>query len=859
MILINEIEEKLSKINGISDNKSFFTGFLGAYGVPGATLARCDLSDKGLHDGTQIGKQMTILVTEEGVVKTANAVAERMNGRKKTRFVVVANQKSVFALDVITEETIFFDRDNIAQYADFFLPLSGREKSTVTPEERIDAKIGARMASLFNAIMLLNQGATAVSVWAFLVSLIQLFATNSAKAVCIQRELYEYLDIHSSVDGTDMYDTLVDVMRAANGTVSREGIALIDSRLFNVLPSTSLKFDSDIRGTIIELASMPWNKTQSDYMGQIMQSIIIDGSTSVTYNYTTSENVHKVIDPLFLDEIKLRIENARGDVDALRAVRDDILNLWFFDPALNSGEFLVVVWDELNALLSEIGKEIGESNLFPLSHLSGVALNERELAVVRLNLYFVALRWMDSDEIEKCVDVLDSNHVVAGRSLLLEWDNICNPDGVVYVIGNWPYAGARRMDNDQKKDMQTVFARCNNYGDVDYAGAYFYKAVKYIGDKKGEIAFVTTNSLTQGKQVVQLWPIIYNHHVRIRFAYQAFKWSNDASNQTAVTVVILGITKADDVRNNYIYAYNNGEFIKKLAKNISPYLVPGNQMIKDLREPLSKVLPVMVKGNMPYGAEFFSFTPEERREAIEAYPEISKYLKKWIGADEMLKGKEKWCLWIRDDEVDEAKKIPIVYDRLLKCRESRLSKSDPNARKLASRPHSFREQNETTTQTVALPQLSSENYEYIPIDIFGPDVILTNLAFAVYDCEEWVFGVLASEMHNVWIRTVCGGFETRIRYSETLGYNTFPFPNISADKKKQISDCVYDIYAAREKSIGLSLGELYKKGRMTEELIQAHHRLDVVVDECYRKEPFVDVQDRIYFLFDMYERMRGEC
>lgn len=858
MILINEIENKLAKINTSADNKTFFSEFLCSYGVPSATLVRCDFTDESLRNGLQIGKQLTILVTEADVVETANKYEERMTRRKKTRFIVAANSNYVFALDTVIGETIYFKRDSIVQYADFFLPLSGREKNTITPEERIDAKIGSRMASLFNAIMLLNQGVSAASVWSFLVSLIQLFATNSVAPVCVQRELYEYLDVHSALDGSDMYETIIGVMRAVNRNVAREGIKSIDTRLFSVLPYVPLSFNADIRDNIIELASMPWNKTQSDYMGQIMQSIIIDGSTSVTYNYTTSENVHKVIDPLFLDELKMRIENAKGDVEVLRGIREDILNIWIFDPAVNSGEFLVVAWNELNVLLDEIGKVIGEKVLFPLSHLSGIALNDRELAVVKLNLYFVALRWMNEEGIKKSIDVLDTNYVVAGRSLLLEWGSVCKPEGKVYVIGNWPYAGARRMDDVQKKDMQTVFAQCSNYGDVDYAGAYFYKAVQFIGGKNGEIAFVTTNSLTQGKQVVQLWPIIYGHNVRIRFAYQAFKWTNNASNQTAVTVVILGISKTDDERNNYIYTYNNGDFVKRLAKDISPYLVPGNQMIKNLREPISKVLPVMVKGNMPYGAEFFCFTPEERREAIEAYPEIGKYLKKWIGADEMLKGKEKWCLWIRDDEVEDAKKIPIIYDRIIKCRELRLSKSDANARKLASRPHSFREQNETTTQTVALPQLSSENYEYIPIDIFGPDVILTNLAFAVYDCEEWVFGVLASEMHNVWIRTVCGGFETRIRYSETLGYNTFPFPKISVEKKKQISDCVYDIYAAREKNIGLSLGELYKKGRMPEELVQAHHRLDVVVDECYRKEPFADVQDRIYYLFDMYERMRGE-
>lgn len=860
MITITELEDGLKVVETkyLSNNAQYIKGVLHTYGIPDATISRTNFSEKSLAKGIQIGRQAFFIVGNNAQTVVSDTQG-KMGKKISVRFIIGMDESNIFAMDVEANENIFFAKNDLHNNADFFLPLCGREKNTVTAEERIDSKIGARMARVFNKLKILNEGAPEEVILEFLINYILLSAINAAYAICQGGELFRYMENRTLPDGSDFYKCVREIMDAVSGKIKVPQIEMVDSRLFNNA-SYPLQFDGDVRDNLLELASMPWLSTNSDYLGQIMQSIIIEKSGVMTENYTTSENVFKVINPMFMDAFKAEFDSADSDKELLRQLEAKIINTFIFDPSCSAGEFLVTVWEAMNNLLRAIGEKTGNHMQYPMNHLYGISESEKSQKVALLNMFFTSLRNHSTntkDGVLEAVDCLYNSNIIMAKSLLTDWNTFCNVSGVVYVCGNWPYAGARKLKK-QKSELNAVFAGIKNHGDIDLAGAYFLKAVRYLKNHEGEIAFITTNSLTQGKQIGQLWPVIYANDVHIRFAYQAFKWNNDARNKTAVTVVILGIAKNSNKSNCFLYkSDDDGKPIKHLVTAISPYLVPGDKMVMERRSPISSILPKMVKGNMPYGAEFFSFTPEERKEALAAYPEMDKYLRVWIGADEMLGGKERYCLWIHDEDIVEARKIPLINERLIKCKEDRANKKDKNARKLASRPHSFREQNETHTQSVVLPQLSSENYAFIPIDIYGPEAILTNLAFVVYDCDYWIFGVLASTMHNIWIRTVCGGFETRIRYSESLGYNTFPFPHITEAQKQAIRDCVDDIMIAREAEYGKSLGAMYKKGKMSDALVQAHLRLDQVIDSCYRKETFIDEQDRIYFLFNLYEKMMG--
>lgn len=399
---------------------------------------------------------------------------------------------------------------------------------------------------------------------------------------------------------------------------------------------------------------------------------------------------------------------------------------------------------------------------------------------------------------------------------------------------------------EQTAEFDKVFSGLKNYRDIDYSGAYIYQAAKYMREHDAEASFIVTNSLTQGSQAGTLWPLVFDLGIHISFGWQSFKLQNLGRRLTTVTVVVVGIAKNNSNKERTLFVRTgSNDFEATHPASISPYLVPGEKIITRRSSPIGVGFPQMVKGNMPYTKRLI-LSAEEKNLLLDSYPEASKYVRYCNGSEEVLNGGERYCLYIRDEDKDDALSIPPIKERTDLVRLERASNKDASARKLALRPWSFREDNQTTTQSIVVPAVSSENYAYIPVDIVGPDTIITNLAFVIYDSDEWILGVLMSRMHNTWIKTVCGGLETRIRYSNVLGYNTFPFPRITEAKKEQIRNCVSDIYIARERMVGTTLAQKYKKGLMSKDLEIAHQRLDMVIDGCYQSAPFADDEARLY-------------
>ena len=347
-----------------------------------------------------------------------------------------------------------------------------------------------------------------------------------------------------------------------------------------------------------------------------------------------------------------------------------------------------------------------------------------------------------------------------------------------------------------------------------------------------------------------LWPRIYGLGCEIDFAYRSFKWKNSPKHSTGVSVIIVGLSSsAYQDQEKVLYADN--QVIK--TNVIGPYLVNSTKTIISKRtRPLSPQLPDMPKGNMPYDGQHLLLDKSTKDNMVEQSPEASKYLKRIVGSDEFINNIERWCLWIADADFDDAVKIPLVRERIDKVREFRLSKSDKNAQKLAQRPHQFREFRSSTQQTLVVPSVSSENRPYIPIGFIGKNTVVSNLAFAIYNCEPWVFGVVSSRIHMAWIRTVCGSHETRLRYSSRLGYNTFPLPFIDDDKKSKITSLVFDIISERENYCDRSLGSIYSD--LPERLRLLHELLDKEVESCYQQEPFSSDAERIKLLLNMYDR-----
>jgi hypothetical protein len=656
-------------------------------------------------------------------------------------------------------------------------------------------------------------------------------------------------------------------------------VKYVDSRLFgDGLPL--LDFNKKARSLILDLMALDWSDISPDILGSLVQSIIREEAGNSSGNYTSTANIQKVIGPLFMDGLYHNYDCVKSSCEGCGELLRRVKKISVFDPSSGAGNFLLVAFKELNKLAGMISDTIqsledeamgisrgtlrvAETSVYnyglPVSwkNFYGIENDPLSCAIARLGFLFVVCQEArNGADVGRAfgdtIGILFSNNIVEGNATVIDWETVCRGDSETYLIGNPSYVGARKRTQSQKDDLDRVFEGYKGFSNLDYASCWFMLATKFICAHGGGFAFVTTNSLTQGEQVQLLWPKLFEKGVYIRFAYTSFKWRNDARNRTAVTVVVIGVVRNTNILGRELFTST----AVYEPRSISPYLVPGNTIVKKRNSPISQ-LPKMVKGNMPLYWAKHTLSHEAKVELVLRDPRTQKFLKRIVGGDELIDGIEKWCFWIHDDELDEAMSIPAIAEKIELVRAARLSSSDKSAQKHASRPHQFRETRETHTHSLVVPEVSSEQREYFQVEFKYKDTIIESTNYVVYDCEPWIFGLVSSKMHNLWIRTVCGALETRIRYSPRLGYNTFPFPDIDSARKEAIKTRVFAIIAARELFSDMTLAELYNANDMPSELRYAHYLLDGVIDRCYRNEEFVSDSDRLDCLFRLYNNKLG--
>ena len=407
---------------------------------------------------------------------------------------------------------------------------------------------------------------------------------------------------------------------------------------------------------------------------------------------------------------------------------------------------------------------------------------------------------------------------------------------------------------EQKEDLLHVFNGLKNIKNLDYVTCWFYLASQYIrGMKNCRAAFVATNSITQGEQVGYLWPHILKDGIEIDFAHQSFKWTNNAKHNAGVTCVVVGLRNESEKKK---FLFREGKASE--AKNINAYLMDAPLVFVEKEREAISDFPPMTYGNKPLDGGNLILTPEEKERLISYYPSAEKFIRKLVGSQEFLKGIVRFCLWIWNEDLPEVLSIAPIAERIKKVSQVRLASVDPGATKYAERPHQFRDTNEITSSALLVPSVSSERREYIPMGYLGPDSIISNAAHAVYDAPMWLFGVLTSRMHMVWVRAVGGRLKTDYRYSAELCFNTFPFPEIEEELRKRLESASRQVIAAREEFLGQTMAELYDPEKMPVLLREAHERLDAIVDRCFQKKPFRNDEERLALLFERYQEMAGK-
>ena len=590
-------------------------------------------------------------------------------------------------------------------------------------------------------------------------------------------------------------------------------------------------------------------------------------------HYTSVPNIMKVLRPLFLEELENAARQARGHEAQARKFIDRLRNIRFFDPACGSGNFLIVAYKEVRRLEMEVLESVPA--LLPMPYVSinqfyGIEIDDFAHEIAMLSLW-LAEHQMNQEFFERLgkrvptLPLRPNEHIVQGNALRLDWETVCPKtasaqearEPEIYIFGNPPYLGSKMQSAAQKEEVRNIYGNSNseNISNLDYVCGWIGLGTEFIAGSPHQCAFVTTNSITQGEQVGPVWDLIFKKNIEISFAYTSFKWTNNAKYQAGVTCVIIGLRRKHANRKSFIYNENK---VKEVDK-ISPYLIPGSPVIvRRTKKPVTKKFPPMVFGSMPRDGGYLILTEQEYHEVVNKERESISFIKRFSGSQEFIRGKIRYCFWIAPEQISQARKIFEIRKRLELVSNERNESKAPSTRAYADRPYLFVQRAYKPTDSIIIPAVSSERREYIPMGYLDKDTVISNSAFAIYDAEPWVFGILTSRMHMAWVRVTCGRLKTDYRYSATLCYNTFPLRELTEREKVRVTEAALGVLDAREAHPEKTPAELYDPDRMPENLRQAHDRLDAEVDRLYRVKGFKDDGERLECLFELYREMTQE-
>lgn len=873
-----QIENNLKLLFNSFDENSFIYNLLLAYGQPRASIKR--LQDGGLNlsknDGELLWKKKLFfkVSTDSDLHELIDflSVEDRIT-RHSPRFILVTDYKSLLARDTKTNETLDIDILEVPRYFDFFLPLAGMEKAQHQSENPADVKAAERMGKLYDEIRKDNPTDSKENVHDLNIFLTRLLFCYFAEDTSIfeQSQFTHSIINHTQEDGSDLnthFDRLFQVMNtpdAQRGNIPAflNSSPYVNGGLFRN-QHTIPQFSRKSRTAIIESGELDWSAINPDIFGSMIQAVITpEHRGGLGMHYTSVPNIMKVIEPLFLNDFYEEFEAAKGNSKRLRQLLNRIWHTKFFDPACGSGNFLIITYKELRKLEMKIFKELNEiafSNI-SLNQFYGIELDDFAHEVAILSLWLAEhqmnqIFFKEFGRRKPALPLTSAGNIVQGNACRLDWEAVCpkNEGDEIYIMGNPPYLGARILDEIQKADMKFVFnAKVEGYNDLDYIAPWFFKSGKYIEKANAKFAFVSTNSICQGSQVASLWPSILTDKLEIYFVHKSFKWSNNAKAKAAVIVIILGI------RNNSQNAkYIFHKTLKTSVKNISPYLIKGDNVYVFGRRIQLSNIPLMNFGSMPNDGGYLTLSHEEYEQLVEQDSIAKAYIKKFIGSKEFINDISRWCIWIEDGKLNEASKIKFINDRIQKVKIHREQSDRGATNTLAAIPHRFAEVRYKKNNSIIVPRVSSERREYMPIGFLNSDYVISDSAQAIYDVSEWVFAMITSRMHMTWLRAVAGRLKSDYRYSTALCYNTFPFPNITENQKSDLEKHVYQILEERENHSEKTLAQLYDPEKMPKGLREAHRLNDLAVERCYRSKPFESDEERLEYLFKLYEQMIEE-
>jgi len=903
-----EIEEAISDLAlQPVDAAEFPFAFLAAFGHKDTALKRLRAGNNNTSDipgGVLLRSNIHIAVcgadTVSETLKTLRA--SPATAKAKAKFILATDGQTLEAEDLAGGETIACAYQDFSNHFGFFLPLAGISTIKEIKDNPVDVRATGRLNKLYVELLRENPD------WAtderradmnhFMARLVFCFFAEDTDIFNGSGLFTHTVEQMSERDGSNTHEVLSEIFRAMNIKAAdrnhvqhrlpnwANGFPYVNGGLFS--GSTEVpRFTRMARTYLLHTGGLNWKQINPDIFGSMIQAVADDEERgALGMHYTSVPNILKVLNPLFLDDLRAQLAEAGDNDRKLLNLRKRMARIRVFDPACGSGNFLVIAYKQMREIEAEINRRRDEPHLgseIPLTNFRGIELRDFPAEIARLALIIAefqcdVLYRGQKDALAEFLPLDTQNWIVCGNALRLDWLSICphtgtgvkvladdlfgtplnqteidfeNEGGENYLCANPPYQGSVNQTAEQKEDMARIFAPLlKTYKDLDYVAAFVLKAAQFNRQSGSSSAFVTTNSVTQGEQVGMLWPLIFQEKNFIHFAHTSFLWSNLASNKAAVTCVILGLSTKPSGDRKLI-----DEEMVRSVPNISPYLVATDTVIVTKRSRALSDIGHMQSGNKPTDGGALVLTTEEKIQILAATPAASRFIKRYVGSRELINGGDRWCIWVEDSELEDANRIYELRDRFERVRQLRLSSDGTQANDNANTPHRFVFAPHNGYSAVAVPNASSERRPYLPCEITDYSTVVSNLASVIYNAPLWSIALIASRLHLVWVGTVCGKLKTDFRYSNTLGWNTFPVPMLTEQNKTDLTACAEGILLAREVHFPATIADLYDPDHMPENLRYAHERNDEVLERIYIGRRFKNDTERLGKLFELYTKM----
>ena len=878
------------------ETQSFYNEFFEIFGVRRRSVARYEQHVNKLDNrsgfidlfwpGKLIVEQKSVGRDLTKAYEQAGEYFDALPERDRPHYILVSDFQSFELHDLDEREQTAFALADLPAHVEKFGFIRGLQRRAFRDQDPANIEAAELVGRLHDALD--KAGYRGHDLERFLVRIVFcLFADDTG--IFDPRDIFfDFIETRTGEDGANLGSSLGELFQVLD-TPEIDRMATLDEDLARfpyvngALFDGSLRipsFDTAMRAALLDACSFDWSNISPAIFGALFQSVMApDERRTQGAHYTTEKNILKVIEPLFLDDLRAEFEQLKRlrtqRSQRLRAFHTKLRLLRFFDPACGCGNFLIIAYRELRILEIDVIRELGELYLsrIDVDQFYGIEISEFPARIAETALWMMDhimnnLFSLEFGQTYARLPLQNSPHIAVGNALEMDWQEFLPAEKCTYLFGNPPFIGHQWRTPEQQDDMARIWGRKGQVNRLDYVTCWFHKGMRYAAKNRSiEIAFVSTNSITQGEQCSILWPVLFAGRLSIRFAHRTFQWNSEARGSAAVHCVIIGLTFArDGNRSIYEYDHVRGDPHLSKATSINGYLIDGPQYAVPARSRSPEDRLKMHKGSQPTdGARIkqpgggylkssnLILEDSDREELLASDPNCEKWLKPYVGGEELISGQWRWCLWLKEANPSELKASTAIIERLERVRSGRLQSPTESVQAYAKFPTLFTQDRQPDTDYLAVPEVSSETREYIPIDMLPPTVIASNKLQIIPGAPLYYFGILTSAMHMAWMRTVAGRLKSDYSYAPTV-YNSFPWPEMETAQRKQIERLSQAILDARALFPDSSLDVLCGTDTMPPDLRRAHQALDGAVDRLYRSTGFASERERVEHLFILYEK-----